>query len=145
MAVLRFPTAQAMDRLEAIETIKLLGTSADLKAALDGSPRNAPAVFALAETTGNAIEFSGPPVHQTRNTSLKLVVWVSNHGRPSQVREDMDQLLGDIDARLAGWTPGDAFGELVMKAVRDEFSHGAYLVAQAVYDCTWTFTAEPQA
>ena len=145
MSVLRFPTAQAMDRLEAIEAIKLLGTSADLQAALDGSPRAAPAVFVLTETTGGAIEFSGPPVQQTRNTALKLVCWVSNHGRPAQVRDDMDQLLGDIDARLAGWTPGDAFAELVMKAARDEFAHGAYLVAQAVYDCTWTFSAEHQA
>lgn len=142
---LSYPMAAVIERMEAVESIALLGVSADLKAALDGAPRTAPAVFLLSETTGGNIEFTGPPVQQARTTAVKAVVWVKHHGRPAQVRQELDNVLADIDARLAGWTPGDAFAELVFGSSRDEFAHGAYLVAQVVYQAAWTFSAEYQA
>lgn len=140
-----YPLAAVLERLEAVDSIALLGVSPDLSKALDGAPRAAPAVFLLAETTGGNIELSGSPVQQGRTTAIKAVAWVSHHGRPAKVRQALDDLLAEIDARLAGWTPGDAFGELVFRSSRDEFAHGAYLVAQAVYEASWTFSAEYQA
>ena len=57
-----YPLAAVLERLEAVDSIALLGVSPDLSKALDGAPRAAPAVFLLAETTGGNIELSGSPV-----------------------------------------------------------------------------------
>lgn len=145
MPTLAFPVADVIARLRAIELIKLIGLAPDLNAAMATPPRTAPAVFVVASTSGGAVKYSGSPVQQERVTTLVLVVWVRNHGDAESVRDDLDAVYAAIDARLAGWTPGNPpFGDLTFQASRDQFAHGQYLVAQALYSSSWNFSAQVQ-
>lgn len=141
-----FPVAELMQRLGAVSALSLVGNARDLADALQTPPRSAPAAFVLAETRGGPIKYSGTPVQQGRTTTLKLVVWVRHHGDAERSRAEMDRVLAGIDARLTGWSPSNPpFGSAVFRGSRDEFAHGQYLVAQALYECEWNFSAEVQA
>lgn len=145
MTTLTFPVAAVIARLRSIEPIKLIGLAPDLNAAMATPPRNAPAIFVVASTTGGPIKFSGPPTQQERLTTLVLVIWIRYHGEAEAVREGLDAVHAAIDARLAGWSPSNPpFGELEFRASRDQFVHGQYLVAQALYESRWNFSTEVQ-
>lgn len=144
MPTLAFPVDALIQRLSGAAELKFVGLAPDLSAALDTAPRLAPAVFVLTETRGGPLKYSGPPVQQDRTTALKLIVWVRNHGDAAAVRRELDTVLAAIDARLAGWSPGNAFAEPHLVASRDEFAHAQYLVNQCVYESSWNFSANPQ-
>lgn len=144
MPTLTFPMASVIARLESIAELKLVGVAADLVAANTTAPRTAPALYVLTETVGGEIKFTGPPIQQDRTTQIKCVVWVRNHGEAQVVRTVMDNVLAAIDARFAGWSPGNAFEELRFRGARDEFAHGQYLVTQAIYESGWNFQANKQ-
>lgn len=142
MTVLGFPVADLMARLQGIAELADTVTLAPDLDALATPPRQFPAVAVVTETRGGAVTFTGPPVQQDRQTFVKLFVWVQHHAQQAaETRTAMDALLALIDARLAGWTPGNAFSDLRFTAARDEFSQGAHLVVQAIYRCDWTFSA----
>lgn len=143
--VLRYPVAELVTRLDQIDLIKTVALAPDLSAALKTPPRAEPAVFVLAETRGQAIKFTGPPLQQERITRITLVKWVRNHGGAIKVRQEMDKLDAAIDLKLAGWRPSGAFDLLRMVATRDEFSHAQYLVTQSTYESSWNFSAPLQA
>lgn len=144
MPTLVFPTAAVLERIEGIGAFQIVGNSVDLAAALETSPRNAPAVFVLTETVGGVISFSGPPIQQSRTTQIKCVLWVRNHSKASAVRAEMDALLAQLDARFAGWSPGLGFEDLRLSGSRDEAAHGQYLIVQAVFESGWEFSAHKQ-
>jgi hypothetical protein len=144
MPILHFPIESLVQRLEGTEPIKLVGLAPDLIAAQEGGPRLAPAVFVMSETRGGQIKFSGPPVQQDRETTVKLVVWVRHHGSAAAQAAEMSAVLAAIDARLAGWSPGDAYEALRLTAQRDELVHGAWLVVQAMFSSNWNFSAQVQ-
>ncbi|MGQ0529989.1 MAG: phage tail terminator protein [Panacagrimonas sp.] len=146
MPTLSFPTTSVIERLQAIDQVKLVGLAPEMSAALATPPRTAPAVFVVTSTKGGPIKFSGPPLQQERETSLVFVVWVRNHGDAAKVRAELDSVLAAIDQRLAAWSPANPpYGDLQFVASRDEFSHAQYLVAQAIYSCSWNFSAQRQA
>lgn len=144
MSALGFPLSAALARIAGIERVALVGVAPDLDAAMNAAPRTAPAIFMLSETSGGAIKYSGPPIQQGRKTSIKCIAWVRNHGAADKVRAEMDALLADMDARFAGWSPGDAFGAMRFVASRDEFAHAQYLVVQSIYESEWDFFAMKQ-
>jgi hypothetical protein len=144
VSTLVYPVAPFVARLKGAQKIKLVGSAPDLVAATTKPPLNSPAVYVASVTRGLGQLCSGPIVQQNRRTSLQLVLWVQNSGTAEQVVAERDAAVTGIEARLAGWTPGDDFGDLILDAQRDEFSHGAWLVTQLVYTSDWTFTAEVQ-
>ncbi len=145
MPTLAFPTADVIERLQASAELKFVGLAVDLQAALNTPPRVDPAVFLIASSSGGPIKFSGSPVQQERISSLTLITWVRNHGTPAAVRAEMDAALAAIDARLAGFSPGNPpFGALRFTASRDEFAHASWLVTQSIYECSWNFSAPIQ-
>jgi hypothetical protein len=144
MPTLVYPVSQLITRLDGVAELKLVGVAADLVGALNQPPRTAPAAQVVANTTGGALKYSGPPIQQDRTTTIAIVLWVNNHGPAAQVRAEMDALQAAVDARLAGWTPGNAFSELLFQSARDEFSHGAYLVSQMTFQSRWNFSANFQ-
>lgn len=146
MSTLVYPIAQLMERLKGAESIAFVGSTRDLETAAVQGPRVSPSVFVLNETTGGKVHFSGPPLQQPRETVVNLVVWVVHHGDPVPARSALDAAIAAIDARLAGWTPGDAFGGLTFEASRDEQPPvpGQFLLAQAIYRSSWDFIANTQ-
>jgi hypothetical protein len=144
MPTLQFPIAALIERLEGTDPIKFIGLTPDLHTALESGARLTPAVFVMSETRGGPIKFSGPPVQQDRETTVKLLPLVSHHGDAAARAALMTKVLEAIDKRLAGWTPGDAFEALRLIASRDELVHGQYLAHQALYASNWNFSAQVQ-
>jgi hypothetical protein len=142
--VLAYPMTAVVARLKGTNVLKLVGSAADLVEATKTPPRADPAVFLASVTKGQGQLCSGPTIQQNRRTWVQLVLWVKNHGGAEAVIAKRDEVAAAIEARLAGFTPGDAFGDLLLDAQRDEFSHGAWLVTQLVYTSDWTFSAEVQ-
>lgn len=142
METLTYPVAAVVERLRSAQSIKLVGLAPDLANALSTPPRVTPAVYLVTSVTGGAVKYSGPPVQQERVTTLAHVVWVRHHGDTAAVRAELDDVLAEIDAVYAGWSPGEAFGDLVLTQARDEFAHAQYLCVQAHYTSAWDFQAE---
>ncbi len=141
MPVLSYPLDAVVERLVTIAGVALVGIATDLAALQRAAPRAVPAVYVLSESTGGAIKYSGPPVQQARSTKLELLVWVRHHGTPAEAVREMQALLAEIDARLAGWTPGDAYGALRFVSSRLGAYDSAHLVTRATYEAAWDFSA----
>ena len=144
MSVLGSPLDAAIERLQTVPQLALVGITPDFASLKSAPPRALPAVYVLSETTGGAITYSGPPLQQKRTTRLVLLVWVEQHGEAAEAVRSMREILEAIDARLPGWTPGDAFGGLRFVSSRDELYGNAHLVTRAVYESAWDFSAQSQ-
>ena len=145
MSTLAYPLDSAIERLKSVEGVALVGIAPDFASLRAAAPRVVPAVFVLSETAGGPFSYSGDElVQQKRTTRLILLVWVSQHGEAAEAVRDMRRLLECIDARLAGWTPGDAFSSLRFISSRDELYGNPYLVTRVVYEASWDFITPSQ-
>ena len=144
MPTLVYPVADVVERLAGESAIKQVGLAVDMNTALATPPRTDNAVYVISTTKGGPLKFTGNPIQQARETTIVLLVWVRNHGDATAVRKAVDALLGAIDARVAGWTPGNPFSSLVFNASRDEFAQAQYAVVQVTYTSSWNFSAQRQ-
>lgn len=133
-----FPVKLAMDRLSShVPALRRsVGSSADLRTALDAKPNTSPAAYLHAEERGGPVKYAGPVLVQDVSVTLQLILFFRNAGGEaigSGARAGMDELIATSRAALLGWAPGDAFHELSFQAGRDEYFHGGWLVSQQIY------------
>lgn len=142
MSTLAYPVGSIVARLQALPSIRLLGIAPDLVAASAQAPSVSPALFVATTTSGGNETFIGPSVEQERTTRLHLILWVRNAGGAAAVVAARDALLAIIEARLAGFSPGDDFEAPLLESISDLALFADWLVTKLVYRCDWTFSAE---
>ncbi len=135
-----FPTASAIERLQGVSALKLIGDAADLATAIAQKPRAAPAAYVVHQRQGEPpIGVSNGVLLQNIRVSLQVVLFVSHAGTAesgSSARRVMDALQADVDARLMGWSPDGftRFGALHFVGARDEFYATGWLCSQVIYE-----------
>lgn len=144
MPTLIYPLSSLVGRLSSVAEIRLLGVAPDLAAVLETPPRAVPAVYLGTSSTGGKLQYTGPLHQQDRETTVHTVIWVRNAGGPAAVLKDMETVEQAVEARLAGYTPGDAFGSLLFSEAKDEFTRADYYVRQLAYTSQWMFSTSVQ-
>jgi len=104
-----FPTASAIERLQGVSALKLIGDAADLATAIAQKPRAAPAAYVVHQRQGEPpIGVSNGVLLQNIRVSVQVVLFVSHAGTAesgSSARRVMDALQADVDARLMVGAP----------------------------------------
>ena len=145
-----FPLAATVARLkDQVSALRLIGTAADLRSAIEDKPRAVPAAFVLKE------ERSGPPsgssngvLVQMCQATVQVVLFVRNASgerRGEGAREEMDALIASVRAALLKWSPDNSrfFHGLSHLASRDESYSGGWLVAQEIFQTRYPIEVRP--
>lgn len=145
-----FPLAATVARLkDQVSALRLIGTAADLRSAIEDKPRAVPAAFVLKE------ERSGPPsgssngvLVQMCQATVQVVLFVRNASgerRGEGAREEMDALIASVRAALLKWSPDSTrfFHGLSHLASRDESYSGGWLVAQEIFQTRYPIEVRP--
>lgn len=133
-----FPVAAVLARLaEAVPRLRLVGGAADLATARGTAPKAVPAAFVVASESAQppAGATSGQLIQRVE-VALNIVLFVRNvagQGLGAAARAEMDALVTDVRGTLVGWSPGQEFDPLSLRAARDEDYALGQLVVQEVY------------
>lgn len=145
-----FPLADAVARLkDQVPALRLIGTAADLRSALEDKPRAVPAAFVLKEERSQPVSGSSNGVLlQMCQATVQVVLFVRNvsgERRGEGAREQMDTLIAEVRAALLKWSPDDTrfFHGLSHLASRDESYSGGWLVAQEIFQTRYPIEVRP--
>ena len=145
-----FPLTDAIARLDSqVPALRLVGTAADLRTALDSKPAAAPAAFVLKEERSDRpAGASGGLLVQMSNVTVQVVLMVQNVRRSAtgdDARKDMDALIADVRGALLKWSPDNTrfFHGLSHMASRDESYSGGWLVAQEIFQTRYPIEVRP--
>jgi len=141
-----FPLSEVIQRLRAkVPLAKIIGTAADLEAAVDVPPNAQPAVYVLMDERGGQSKYSGQATIQNVDVTVKiirLVRSVAGEKRGSGAREKADELTAQIRAALIGWTPGSAFQALTLMSGRDDRYRAGWLAGQEHFQTSYRIHTE---
>lgn len=145
-----FPLAAAIERLHAqVPTLRLVGTAADLRTALDAKPNATPAAFVLKEESSRpAAGASNGVLVQMCSVSVQVVLMVQNvrlGAAGEGARQQMDSLIQAVRGALLKWSPDNTrfFHGLSHLASRDESYSGGWLVAQEIFQTRYPIEVRP--
>ena len=145
-----FPLADAVARLsDQVPALKLVGTAADLRNAIEDKPRAVPAAFVLKEERStSAAGSSNGVLLQTCQVTVQVVLFVRNvssERRGEGAREQMDALIASVRGALLKWSPDNTrfFHGLSHLASRDESYSGGWLVAQEIFQTRYPIEVRP--
>jgi len=141
-----FPLSEVMTRLRAkVSLAKVIGTAADLDAAVEVPPNAQPALYVLMDERGGPNKYSGAVTIQNVDVSLKIVRLVrsaAGEKRGSGAREKADELTAQLRAALIGWTPGSAFEAITFSASRDDRYRAGWLAGQEHFQTSYRIQHE---
>jgi len=142
-----FDVASAMKRVnDHAPLFKLVGTAADLRTALEQTPRTTPAVYVVCQERGGPVKYSGPTVvHQNVEVALQAVLFVRNAGSENVgtgAAAEMAECISQLRAAWIGWAPDDASDSVSFQAGRDESYKGSVLVTQQIFRTAYRFAHE---
>ncbi|MCX7563777.1 hypothetical protein OS176_09570 [Xanthomonadaceae bacterium XH05] len=139
-----------MTRLkDQVPALKLVGSAADLRTALEDKPRAVPAAFVLKEErSASAAGGSNGVLVQMCSVTVQVVLFVRNasgEARGVGAREAMDALIASVRAALLKWSPDNSrfFHGLSHLASRDESYSGGWLVAQEIFQTRYPIEVRP--
>lgn len=138
MSVGPFPAGAVINRLKAnAQSLRFVGTSADLRTALDQKPNVTPAAYVLVEESARPPQMSGALTIQHVEVSIQVVVFIRNStserdGAGARAIADT-KAIPEIRSALIGWYPGDGFDSLSFTAGRDENYETGMLCFQQVF------------
>ena len=145
-----FPLADTVTRLESqVPALRLVGTAADLRTALDSKPRAAPAAFVLKEERSAApVGASNGALVQMCSVTVQVVLMLQNVRQSATgeaARTQMDALIASVRAALLKWSPDNSrfFHGLSHLASRDESYGGGWLVAQEIFQTRYPIEVRP--
>jgi hypothetical protein len=133
-----FPVAAVVARLaQRVQRLRLVGGAADLATARGAAPKAVPACFVVASESAQppAGATSGQLIQRVE-VALNIVLFVRNaagQDMGAAARAEMDALVADVRSALVGWSPGQEFDPLSLRAARDEDYALGQLVVQEVY------------
>lgn len=133
-----FTTDAVIARLRShAPSLRIVGSSADLRTALEQKPSVTPAVYVLVEESARPPQLSGPVTVQHVAVSVQLVAFVrsaTSERDGAGARSIADQsVIPEVRAALIGWAPGDGYDSLSFSAGRDENYETGYLCFQQVF------------
>lgn len=145
-----FPVATTISRLQQkAAALRLVGSAADLRAALEAKPNASPAAYVLSE------ERSAPPAGASNGVLLQMctatvqvVLFVrnaANEGRGEGARAQMDLLIAEVRGALLKWSPDGSryFHGLSHVASRDESYSAGWLVSQEIFQTRYPIEVRP--
>lgn len=145
-----FPLADAIARLESqVPALRLVGTAADLRTALDAKPGATPAAFVLKEErSAPAAGASNGVLVQMCSVTVQVVLMLQNVRQSATgdaAREQMDALIASVRGALLKWSPDNTrfFHGLSHLASRDESYSGGWLVAQEIFQTRYSIEVRP--
>lgn len=132
-----FPASDVEARLKAkVPLAKVVGTAADLDAALENPPDANPALYVIVEERGGPEKFSGPMTVQNADVQVKVVLLVRNFTGErlgTGARKKADELITQIRAALIGWAPSSEFNALTFSAGRDDRYRAGWYAGQQIF------------
>lgn len=145
-----FPLADAITRLQQhASALRLVGTAADLRTALESKPNAAPAAYVLKEERSTApAGASNGVLVQMCTVTVQVVLFVRNVSGVRQgegARAQMDALIATVRGALLKWSPDNQrfFHGLSHVASRDESYSGGWLVAQEIFQTRYPIEVRP--
>jgi len=145
-----FSIAAAVARLEpTVPALRLVGTAADLRTALDSKPAAAPAAFVLKEERSAAPAGGSTGVLvQMCSVTVQVVLMLQNVRQTATGEaacKQMAALIADVRGALLKWSPDESrfFHGLSHLASRDESYSGGWLVAQEIFQTRYPIEVRP--
>lgn len=145
-----YPLAPVIERLRAAApSLKLVGTAADLRTALEQHPNTSPtAVVARAERSGKPVAGSGGLLLQLVGVELEVVLFVRHAGDArsgSGARGAMDALINEVRSALLRFVPDGSlhWRPLVHERGRDEYFHGDWLTSVETFSTSYPIEVRP--
>lgn len=124
----------------------LVGTAADLRAALAQKPNKTPAVYLVSQERGGPVKYSGPTlVQQDVNVAIQAVLFVRNVGGEragTGAAAEMSACVTQLRQALIGWSPDDATEAVSFQAGRDESYDAGHLVTQQIFATAYRYAHE---
>jgi len=143
-----FPLAPVLKRLrEQVPALRLVGTAADLRTALDQQPAATPAAYVVRqERARRTAGASGGVLIQEMGVDVIVVLYVRNQAAAATgeaAAAEMDALIAAVRAALLNWAPTPAFDPLSQNASRDESYRGGLLCVQELLSSRYRLEVRP--
>ena len=103
-----FPVSAVIERLTALDVLKVVGGAGSLQTALESPPRNVPAAYVLSEETGREpADYAGANA-QPMSVVIKVVLWTRHAGAAdtgAKAQAAMEIVERAVRTQLRDWSP----------------------------------------
>lgn len=143
-----FPVAPVLTRLRTrVPALRLVGSAADLRTALDQQPAATPAAYVVRqERARRSAGASGGLLVQEMGVDLIVVLYVRNQGAAATgegAAAEMDALIAGVRGALLNWAAAPAFDPLAQNASRDESYRAGLLCVQELFSSRYRLEVRP--